>query len=49
MGKLYITFVDIYKSQLLNDQYYEKMLESLNRKAVGVNEVLAHICKVIFI
>jgi uncharacterized protein YbgA (DUF1722 family) len=46
VGKLYAAFVDAYKTQILTEQYYEKLLESLSRKAVGVSDVLAHICKV---
>jgi hypothetical protein len=37
ISKIYITFIEVYKTQLLYDQYYEKFLESLNKKAVGVS------------
>ena len=46
ISKIYVTFLEVYKTQLLYDQYYEKFMESLNRKTVGVSEAIGHICKV---
>lgn len=44
--KVYISFVDVYKFQLLEDHYYEKFLESASKKTLGVSELVAHLCKV---
>lgn len=46
ISKIYVTFLEVYKTQLLYDQYYEKFMESLSRKTVGVSEAIGHICKV---
>lgn len=44
--KVYITFIEVYKNQLLAEHYYEKFIESLSRKTSAVSEVVGHICKV---
>lgn len=49
ISKIYVTFLEVYKTQLLYDQYYEKFMESLSRKTVGVSEAIGHICKVILL
>ncbi len=36
ISKVYISFVEVYKFALLEEQYYEKFIESLSKKTVGV-------------
>lgn len=44
--RVYISFMDIYKEQVLGEGYFEKMMESVARKSSGVSEVVGHLCKV---
>jgi hypothetical protein len=45
--KVYISLIDCFKEQVLMDQFFEKLMESLNKKSIGVSEVICFISKVL--
>lgn len=44
--KVYISLIDCFKEQVLMDQFFEKIMESLNKKSLGVADVVCFISKV---
>ena len=43
--KVYITLIDVYGQDIILE-YYERLIESISKKPVGVSDVIGHLCKV---
>jgi len=44
--QIYMTLCDSYGGEILVD-YYDRIIDSISKKTVGVSEVLGHLCKVL--
>ena len=45
LSQIYIAIIDVYGQDAILD-HYERMVESLCKKSIGVSEVVGHLCKV---
>lgn len=46
---MYITLIDHFGEEVLLQYHYEKLMESLVKKTVGVADVIGYLCKVCFL